>query len=76
MKSFDLLAYLKLPGNTEHLDDVHLRLLLSIKQSTLNNSVSMGKSLPPYIKINGFRKRLWPVEGVRKWLSESKEVSK
>lgn len=52
-----------------HLTDDDICALLGINRKSLNNKICHGGNLPPYIKIQGGRRRLWPTEEVDRWLN-------
>ena len=49
-------------------DDAEVAALLGVSVGRLRNKLSDGDPLPPRIKPDGCRRRLWPSSAVHEWL--------
>lgn len=54
----------------QYYDDAKVAALLGVSVGRLRNKLSAGDPLPPRIKPDGCRRRIWPSIAVHEWLDQ------
>ena len=56
--------------NRQYYEDAEVAALLGVTVGRLRNKLSAGDPLPPRIKPDGCRRRIWPSDAVHEWMNK------